>query len=261
MYFVRMNVQLEYENRDERLTVADGVHAHSAIMHTLSNMNPEAGRKLHDIARHKPMSIAILNGTDHDARLQLTFMADEGLEYVNLLMNGFSARSHLQIGETICKIAGVDLGNSKLAAISTWADLLSGPHGYYLEFRFRTPTAISKTDNDGKRFFSLFPVPLDVFSGLARRWESLHGPSLPGDLQDFIHKGGCVVTKHRLRTTSFHTSRRTQIGFIGSVTYTFLEKIPSYVAAINALARLAAFTGIGYQTARGMGAVNIRISR
>jgi CRISPR-associated endoribonuclease Cas6 len=260
MYFVAMTVELEFENRDQPLTAADGVYAHSAIFNTLSEEDAEAGEILHDMKRHKRIALAIVDSDAHTAQLRLSFMAKDGLAHFNSLANALATRPRLQIGKTTCSVNGIDLVDSEWSAISTWADLLSGPHGQYITFSFTTPTAIAKSDGNGNRFFSLFPIPLDIFSGLARRWQALEGPALPEDLEDFIYAGGFVVTRHRLRTTSFRTSRRTQIGFTGSVTYTFLEDDVSCVAALNSLARLAAFTGVGYQTARGMGAVRVRIS-
>jgi CRISPR-associated endoribonuclease Cas6 len=116
---------------------------------------------------------------------------------------------------------------------------------------------------------SLFPAPLDVFSGLSRRWQSLEGPALPDGLEHFLQVGGCVVSRYGLRSVEFRTSERTQIGFTGWVIYRVAYRSPqtspndneaTHIAALNALGRLAFFTGVGYQTARGMGATKVMVS-
>lgn len=259
MYFIAMLVQLEFTNRDRSLAPGDGEDAYSAILKTITREDREAGQALHDAKRHKRMSLAIVDNELQRTLLRLTFTGMDGLEHAIALTNALAARPRLQIRSATCRVKGVDLSNPDWCNISTWADLLSGPHGQYIEFAFTTPTAIAKRDGDNNRFFSLFPEPLDVFSGLAWRWRALRGPELPGNLERFIDKGGLVVRSHRLHTTSFETSERRQIGFVGSVTYTFLSDDVLYVAALNSLARLAAFTGVGYHTAQGMGAVKVKI--
>ncbi len=66
-----------------------------------------------------------------------------------------------------------------------------------------------------------------------------------------------MVSRHKLRTVQFRTKERTQIGFVGQVVYECRKKEVECVAALNSLAQLAHFTGVGYQTARGMGAVQV----
>jgi CRISPR/Cas system endoribonuclease Cas6 (RAMP superfamily) len=69
-----------------------------------------------------------------------------------------------------------------------------------------------------------------------------------------------VVANYRLRTVEFRTQERTQIGFVGWAVYECRKLEAAHVSALNALARLAFFTGVGYQTARGMGAVKTTLS-
>jgi CRISPR/Cas system endoribonuclease Cas6 (RAMP superfamily) len=50
-----------------------------------------------------------------------------------------------------------------------------------------------------------------------------------------------------------------QIGFVGTVLYECRRKDPIYVPTLNALTRLAFFTGVGYHTAQGMGTVEVEL--
>lgn len=82
---------------------------------------------------------------------------------------------------------------------------------------------------------------------------------MPEGLSTFLEAGKCFISGYKLQTEQFQTTERTQIGFRGWVTYTYPTQAEQYLGTLTALARLATFTGVGYQTARGMGAV--RVSR
>lgn len=248
-----MTIQLQAENR-RVLNITDSVYAHAAILHTISEANAELGGTLHDMRRHKRMTLALVDSHHQTSTLRLTFMAQDGLAYAQTLVNMLSVRPVLQLGKTTCQVGTVDL-TTEWAGVSTWADLTSETSGRHIRFDFASPTAITKCDEKGGRFTSLYPEPQDVFSGLAKRWQALQGPALPGELIRFLQTGGCVISNYRLHTIKFVTPERTQIGFTGWVVYECRKNEPAHVAALNALARLAFFTGIGYQTARGMGAV------
>jgi len=260
VYFVAMTLPLQPQAHRASLTVADGVYVHAAIHHAISGVDADLGRALHDMRRHKRMTVALVGNSRKAATLRLTFMASDGLAYANTLVNALSARPALRLGQTVCDVGSADLTSSDWAGMGTWADLMAGPTGRYIRLAFLTPTAITKRDANGGRFTALYPEPGDVFSGLARRWQALVGPALPDDLDQFVQGGGCVVSGYRLHTVQFRTPERTQIGFTGWVVYECRKDSAGQMAALNALARLAFFTGVGYQTARGMGAVQPKIA-
>ncbi len=256
--FVAMAIRLKCKDQHPRLTVANGVYAHAAIFRAITDEDAGVGRKLHDMRRNKRVTIAIVDSTKEIATLRVTFMAQDGLTYANALINALSSRPVLRLGRTTCAVEAVNLANPNWARISTWSDFTEFENpARRIHFRFVTPTGITKRDDAGSRFISLYPEPLDIFSGLARRWQALDGPALPSDLEKFIRAGGCVVSRHKLHTVEFRTKERTQIGFVGQVVYECRKKEIEYVAALNGLAQLAHFTGVGYQTARGMGAVQV----
>ncbi len=260
MLFVAMTIQLRLENGG-RLSSRGfyGTYAHAAILHTISSQDEDAGRSLHAARRYKPMTVAIVKGQARTALLRVTFMAQEGLDYAHLLVNALSARPTLRLGDVNCAVKSVSLDDPRWCGVNTWGDLGAGPTGNHVSLRFVTPTAIMKRSGDRGRYTSLFPVPEDIFLGLERRWRALDGPELPEGLDQFIRKGGCVVSRHKLGTDTFSTPKRTQKGFTGWVLYECRKPDGAHAAAISALARLAFFTGVGYQTARGMGAVKPEI--
>ena len=60
MYFVAMLLQLCPVEKAPPLTIADGVYAHAALLHTISSVDAEAGQTLHEMRRQKRMTIALL---------------------------------------------------------------------------------------------------------------------------------------------------------------------------------------------------------
>lgn len=258
MYFVALTVILQPRDR-RRLSVADGVYAHAAVFNAITRLDQGIGEALHEMNRHKRIALALID-LQHQTALRISFMADEGITYAHLLMQWFTKHNVLQIGPTLCDITHVGIDQNLWSGIATWADMsIPAQAGGRIFLNFATPTAIAKIDGHGKRFFSLFPDVVDVFSGLAYRWKSLNGPALPDDLNDFLRLGGCITTSHQIQTVAFRTRERLQIGFVGSVSYECRSANTAYLGALHGLARMAFFTGVGYQTTRGMGLTHTTI--
>lgn len=260
MYFVAMLLTLHPVDQAPPLTVADGVYAHAALLNILSEASPEAGKALHEMQRHKHLTLAFVEGTPRCVLLRLTFMAEEGVTYANLLINAFATQPLVRLGSKRWCIVSVDLSPSVWTGVQTWADFLAEPVSSSVHLTFVTPTAFMKQDGDRKRFTALYPDPVTLFSGLVYRWNALAGPPLPEGLDRFLQAGKCLVSSYHLQTVKFHTSERTQLGFCGWAVYGCSADTGGYLRALNALARLAVFTGVGYQTARGMGAVRMTIA-
>lgn len=260
MLFIAMTLLIRPEQQSASLKPGDAVYLHAVICQLISRENPEAGRALHDMQRNKLVTMSILNNERYGVKLRLTFMAEDGLMYADLLINALAVQPELRLGRTLWHVEAADLADAEWSRISTWADLLTDEIGRYIRFSFVTPTAIMKRDQDGDRFTALYPDPVDLFSGLLRRWRGLGGLDLPNDLESFVRAGGCVVSNYHLQTVKFQTPDRTQIGFVGRVGYECRKGDPVYIAALNGLARLAFFSGVGYQTSRGMGTVQTAIT-
>jgi CRISPR-associated endoribonuclease Cas6 len=183
----------------------------------------------------------------------VVILADDDHDYASILVEALMQQHTLQLGRAAVTVRNVAISGTPWSGVASWADLLQEPPQSAMRFEFVTSTAIMKQDDQGRRFSALLPDPQDIFRGLACRWRRLGGPPLPDNLDDFLQTGGCVIAFHRLHTVEFQTSERTQIGFVGTVSYQCRKPDPVYVTTLNALARLAFFTGVGYQTARGMG--------
>jgi CRISPR/Cas system endoribonuclease Cas6 (RAMP superfamily) len=98
-----------------------------------------------------------------------------------------------------------------------------------------------------------FPEPQAVFSQLLGRWNDLGGPALSDHLPSFLEQGGCVVADYQLHTCHLSWLHERHAGWIGWIRYYCRDLRTESIAAINSLASLANFTGIGFATAHGMG--------
>lgn len=260
MYFVAMLLKLYPVDEAPPLSVSEGVYAHAALLHTISSADAKAGRVLHEMHHQKQMTVALLLEKNQPA-LRLTFMAVEGLTYAHLLLNRLAQEPLLRLGSHSWTIEAVDLTPSPWSGVQSWTDLLTPSASPVMRFIFATPTAIMKLAGNGGRFTALYPDPPTLFGGLAWRWRALAGPALPVEVEGLLQSGGCVIAAYALQTTSFRTKERTQLGFEGWVAYECRTHNREAIRSLNALARLAFFTGVGYQTMRGMGAVQVQMAQ
>lgn len=242
-----------------RFTVADASFAHAAILSALTQVDEASGRNLHDAARHKVFSCAILPSAQPIARIRLVFHSQASASFHQSLLTALYQSPILRLGRTICDIQDIEVTPSEWSGVASWSDLLSGPVSSHISLQFVTPTAFMKTDGSNRRYSWLFPVPADVFIGLQRRWTSLGGPELAADLIDLLKDAHCIATEYQLQTSAFQALERLQIGFCGSATYLLHQSSPEFIQSMCALARFAHYTGVGYQTARGMGLVRSHI--
>jgi CRISPR-associated endoribonuclease Cas6 len=98
----------------------------------------------------------------------------------------------------------------------------------------------------------LFPLPEQVFSSLLKKWNVFSEVKIPSRVQGEFKK--IRVIQHRLKTEIVPFSEDKIIGFMGKATYELPETIDEKTReAVNALADLAFYSGIGDKTDRGMG--------
>ena len=243
----------------QRLTIADAAFAHAAILRAVTQADATVGRVLHEASRHKTFSCALLPGASSAVRIRLVLHTETSPSIAQTLLTTLNQSPTLRLGRAICAIQSVEITPSAWSGVASWADLLDDSTSHHITMRFVTPTAIMKTNGLGQRYTSLLPDPVDIFLGLQRRWHALGGPALRRDLAAILNDAGCIIARHQVQTTVFQAPERLQIGFCGSVTYQLRNTNPEFVQALCALARLAHFTGIGYQTTRGMGLIQTTI--
>lgn len=236
------------------LSYRDGVHIHAAILNAITQFDSGAGQQLHD-STSRDFTIAVVD----EVTVKINLIGVNAIANANLLVNALTIQKILRIGKKYCYIESIKILNST----STWSDFLSEPWGGRFYCDFISPVSITKRDSRNNRFVALFPDPVDIFHNLYWCWQKLGGPGILGinELASFIAGGGCVISKHDLKTEKFRIERHIQIGFTGQTVYEcrYTDNMDCIIA-LNALMRMANFTGIGYQTRRGSGAVQTRIT-
>ena len=129
------------------------------------------------------------------------------------------------------------------------------------DFEFASPTAFSKGQKQWGKHLKVFPEPAFVFESLARQWElfapescSLTAHQLTSRVIEAWCEENVVVSNYTLSTRYLPSSKFSQVGFQGTITYRVQGNLAAEEAQwLTTLARFALFGGIGYKTAMGMG--------
>jgi len=99
------------------------------------------------------------------------------------------------------------------------------------------------------------PLPALVFGSLADRWNTFSAVQLDAKLRQFADQR-VAISQYRL--ASEMTPQKNgglRVGGKGEVTYEVLEKDPYWLSVLNILADFALYSGVGAQSATGMGQV------
>lgn len=233
-----------------------GWFAHAALMRIFRQDNPAAFTQLHTDRGFSSLSLAVLPSPAHLIRLRVVFLTDNASELATSLMTSLLSRRVLRLGKLICPIQAVLPHDDPALRPRSFVDLLNNMGVRWIRFHFLTTTAINQQTPEVRRITRMYPEADDVFRNLWRRWDQLGGPALPPHLQAYLDTADSIIVwDYRLTASSFGTQERWQRGFIGYVEYRCLRSDPEAERALAALARFARYSGVGYQTGRGMGVV------
>lgn len=251
MYFAAL--LLTVQSVGEARTPA-GTETHS-IHHVLTNC-------LHRLdASHQQddVTVALLRSEHQRSLLRLTICGREETP-VPAILEAATTQSPFQQGQGRYEVESIDLNHPRWTGISTWPDLLAEKAGRFMRFSFATPLIMAEPDHHQSPNALPFPEPLPLFSSLAQRWRALGGPTLSRSVEQLVRTSECVVSRYRLRSLPVEVSNHAGIGYLGWIEYECRKFTPRCIASLNALARLAFFTGTGYLTAHGMGSTTTYLS-
>ena len=112
-----------------------------------------------------------------------------------------------------------------------------------------SPTSFSLDKNH----FELIPYPKLVFGNLAAAWKAITGENLVEAVEKYAEKNWCPVL-HRVERRAMMLHNHPQLGTVGKVEFQRVDDQDAPPArALNLLADLAFYTGLGRKTAQGMG--------
>ncbi len=141
----------------------------------------------------------------------------------------------------------VDWQQGKKASFTSFEEISSkAQDDRRIILEFCSPTTFK--NEEGR----LFPLPEQIFYSLLKKWNAFSEVKIPSSVQGEFKK--IRVIQHRLKTEIVPFSEDKIIGFRGKATYDLPETIDEKTReAVNALADLAFYSGIGDKTDRGMG--------
>lgn len=120
------------------------------------------------------------------------------------------------------------------------------PRAITLEF-------ISPTAFKSQEMQMPLPLPGLVFGSLVERWNAFSTVALDPDLRRFANER-VAISRYRLESRPVPAKGGAlRIGGVGQVTYAALDDDRYALAALNILADFALYSGVGVQTATGMG--------
>jgi hypothetical protein len=195
--------------------------------------------------------------------VRVTMSGRDALTATHALLSDLAEQPVLHCEHQPYRVLSADLARPALSSVSTWADLLapSRPARPAVCLRFVTP-AIFTGSAKGSPQGEFFPHPLQVFSGLLDRWSRLEGPELPPRIMPWLQSDACLVADYRLRAGPIAPGCASEtaaacLSWQGWVAYTCREPQPEFMSSLQALARLACFTGVGDRTEVGLGMTQI----
>lgn len=97
------------------------------------------------------------------------------------------------------------------------------------------------------------PLPDLVFGSLVTRWNAFSPVRLEPDVR-LRAREQVAIAHYDLRSRSMpHKNGALRVGGVGHVTYSIKDEDPYLGAALHILADFALYSGVGAQTAAGMG--------
>ncbi len=127
------------------------------------------------------------------------------------------------------------------------------PERLSLEFQSPTVFSLGTEPESGERRWCAMPNAPILFSSLRKKWALLGGAE-PGDEFDQWVRDCVEVEPLYLRSRTVVVERRPITGFLGRVSFQ-VRGDGRWLPLLHLLADLTFWTGVGYQTTRGMGRV------
>jgi hypothetical protein len=204
------------------------------------------------------ITAAMLGKDEDSARIRLSLSGSDVTSVITWL-HALTALSPLRLCQRRYEVASIDLDHPLWSRVNSWADIMAPSTARIMHFSFATPLITKESVNQTSRDALPFPEPIPLFSSVIDSWLGLGGPSLPADARQLVQATDCVISLYRFRTCPVAFGEHSRTGYLGWIEYECRQSDHPYVASLNALARLAFFTGAGYHTAQGMGLTNVRL--
>lgn len=245
-------IALHFEGTDSRLRGRDVTPRglHGLLYHVLKQAGPAKASWLHKHPAPKPYTLLPYYGEPDGvlAGLRLSALTEEtAAVLLQAWRHAQQAREMLRLGVQEFQVTHVEqLAGPDYAAL---AMVEPAPR---VSLRFLSPASFRQGPGDLP-----LPLPVNVFRGPYASWQAF-APAhlqLPGDWLEWC-AANLFVVAHRVHTVPVSLDRRDGfVGFVGEATFEALDSALLYQAALQSIARLAPYCGVGRKTTMGMGAV------
>lgn len=254
------------------LTHLGGQHAHAAFLDIVRAVDEGLATQLHDANARKPFTVSPLFGLPNgkggrsfaptELRLREGWqcwlrvtMLDDALFHVFLerFLKGDS-RPQIRIGDATFLVSEIltTPGSHPWAGYTSLGELqkkLDEPAPTKLAFELHTPTAFGWKDS----LVATMPTPALVFGSLARAWESITGQNQVRAIETYAAEN-LLFSTFNLRTEPMILHNKPQLGAVGRFEFIRTAQGDHPLGrALNLLADLAFYTGLGRKTTQGMG--------
>ncbi len=255
-----------------------GDQARAALMKIIQHADSPLAQRLHDANTSKPYTISLLKGgrvRRHGGDMAQHFGEGDQADwrFTLLIEPAFEALlrrylldrhlPHVRIGAVEFAISdafasGVhpQSGHTSVADLTERWNIPAEELTRDLTLDFLSPTAFSLgQDPETRQYrFRSTPDPRTIFSVLRKRWAQIGGVE-PGDLFDeWVNR--CVESEPlRLENEQSRVEGRRIPAFMGRVRFRTHGPDATWLPLLHLLADLSFWTGVGYQTTRGMGQV------
>lgn len=258
------------------LTHVGGQHAHAAFFHIIEQVDPVLSKKLHDIegnGARKPFTISPLIGLPHikpstgdnlpeirlregwQCWLRVTMLDDVLFHtFLEYFLNESKFHPSLRIGDAHFVVSEILnhshshdwAGNISLDVLQ---NKLSLPAPQKFAFELHSPTAFGWKDGH----VSPMPSPAFVFGNLARAWDAITGQSQSRVIERYAAEN-LAFGNFELHTDRMILHNKPHLGALGRFEFVRVGNEDDPLArALNLLADLAFYTGLGRKTTQGMG--------
>lgn len=251
-----------------------GDKARAALLQLIQQGDSPLAERLHDDNAAKPYTISLIHGgrrgrdgAQHfgegdTADWRFSLMLEPAFEAV--LRRYLLDRNlpHVRIGKVRFAIidafaSGTNHLNSGHTTIAELTDRWhispeDLPRTLMLDFQSTTAFSLGR-DPDTKEYrIRSQPDARILFSSLRKRWVKLGGADAGDAFDDWVSRH-VEQESANIRNQVVYIKPRPVTGFIGQVTYRVYGTDLRWLAYLHLLADLTFWTGVGYQTTRGMG--------